>query len=71
MLGVDGQDLPQTVFLLGIVHGYRAEPQPRVFTARIGDQRQVEQLACFLVLAAPRQGDALSDKVFGVHRQKT
>jgi len=67
--GIDRQDLPQAVFFFGVVYGHGAEPQPGVFIARIGDEREIEHLAGLLVLAAPRQRNALSKQVFGVHRQ--
>ena len=39
---VDGDDLPQAFFALGVVSGDRTQPQPGAFVARLGDEDEVE-----------------------------
>jgi len=38
-----------------------------VLVTRFDDKREIQHLAGLFVLAAPCQGDALTDKVFFVH----
>ncbi len=67
MLGVDGDDLLQAFFALGIVGRDRGEPQPGVLVARLGNQHQVEHLAGLVTQATLRGQDRLSQQFFRAH----
>jgi hypothetical protein len=67
MLGVDGNDLPQTLFALGVVGGERGQPGPGVLVARLGNQDEMKHLAGFVGLAALRGEDGLAQQVFSAH----
>ena len=58
-MGVDGDDLPQTLFALGVVSGDRTQPQPGVFVVRLGDEDEVEEFAGFIRQIALRGENAL------------
>jgi hypothetical protein len=67
MLRIDRYDLAQKFFALGFITGYRAQPQPRGFIARLGNDDEIEQFAGFVFQPALRGEYALSEKVCGVH----
>lgn len=65
--GVDGDDLPQTVFTLGIVGRDRGQPHPGVLVARLSNQHKMEHLARFVRLPALRRKDGLTEEFFSAH----
>ena len=54
MLGIDRDDLTQTLFTLGVIGADRGQPQPGGFVARLGNQHEMEDLAGLVGLAALR-----------------
>jgi hypothetical protein len=69
MIGVDGDDLPQEFFTLGVVMRDGAQPQPGRFVARLGDDDHVEDLPRAIFQSALGSYDALGKQVFGVHAE--
>ena len=67
MLGIDRHHLAQKFFALGFIIRHRAQPQPRLFIARLGDDDEIEHFAGFVFQPALRSKDALSEKFFRVH----
>ena len=67
VLGVDGDDLPQTLLTLGVVRRDRGQPQPGVLVARLGDQHEVEHLARLVWQAALCGENGLTEEFFGAH----
>lgn len=68
MLRVDGDDLPQAFFALGVVCRDRGQPQPGVLIARLGNQHEIEHLAGFVRQSALRGEYRLTEEFFGAHR---
>jgi hypothetical protein len=55
MLGVDGDDLSQAFFTLGVVGGDGGQPDPGVLIARLGNQHEMKQFARLVWQSALRR----------------
>jgi hypothetical protein len=62
MLGIERHDLAQKLFALGFIVRDGAQPQPRLFVARLGNDDEVEQFAGFVFQPALRGENALTEK---------
>ena len=59
MLGVDGDNLPQALFTLGVMGGQRRQPHPGMLITRLGNQHKVKHLTRFIRQSALRGEDGL------------
>jgi hypothetical protein len=69
VFGVDGDDLPQAVFALGVTGSEGRQPHPGIFVARLGNQHEMEHLARFVWLPALRREDGLAEEFFSAHER--
>lgn len=69
MLGVDGDDLPQALFALGVGGGDGGQPDPGVLVARFGNEHKVKHLARFVRQAALCRENGLAKQFFGTHER--
>jgi hypothetical protein len=60
VFGVDGDDLPQAFFALGVVGCDGGQPDPGVLVARLGDEDEMKHLARLVRQSALSGKDGLA-----------